>query len=461
MIGELLSNARSKVERLQSRDVDSAADDAALRKLALWAQRYTPIVAPWNEVNGADGLFLDITGAAHLFGGEEGLLTDLDRRLASFDLAPRLAIADTPGAAWALAHYGRRERNILPSGQEERALSSLPLAALRLPEKTQALLRRLGLRRIGDLMQRARAPFAARFGAELLLRLDQALGRAPEPLKPLVPPPVYSRQAVFAEPISSEEHVVEAARRLLTSLSQDLVKDGVGARKLSLMLFRVDGEVLTLDLGLAAPSRDAAHLAQLIALRLDRLPQGLEADFGFEAAGVHVRLAEPIDERQAVLTAAEPHGETEGLSRLVDRLGQHLGADAVRVLHPKPSHIPERAIGISHALNGSASEWERGEAEKTRPLNLLSRPESIDDVMALIPEGPPRRFRWHGVLHRVMHAEGPERIEPEWWRLGENMRARDYYVVEDAQGRRFWLYRDGLYRDGDTQPRWFMHGVFA
>jgi protein ImuB len=247
----------------------------------------------------------------------------------------------------------------------------------------------------------------------------------------------------------------------LSSLNQDLAKDGVGARKLCFMLFRVDGEVMELDLGLAAPSRDAVHMTQLIALRLDRLPQGLEADFGFEAAGVHVRVAEPIDERQAVLTASEPHGEAEGLSRLVDRLGQHLGADAVRVLHPKQSHIPERAMGIRRALDGAATGWERGAPDKTRPLNLLPRPESIEDVMALIPEGPPRRFRWHGVLHRVMHAEGPERIEPEWWRLGETARARDYYVVEDAQGRRFWVYRDGLYRDGDMQARWFMHGVFA
>lgn len=460
MPGELLSNARSKVDGLQSHDTDQAADDAALRKLTLWAQRYTPIVAAWDEANGADGLFLDIAGAAHLFGGEEGLLADLAGRLARFKLSSRLAIADHPGAAWALARYGARDRIIVPPGQEQAALQDLPVAALRLPDDMRALLHRFGLRRIGELMQRPRAPFASRFGADLLLRLDQALGRAPEPLKPLVPPPEYRVQAVFAEPISSEEHVAEAARRLLNSLADDLAKGGVGARKLRLMLFRVDGEVLTLDLGLAAPSRDAAHMAQLIALRLDRLPHGLEADFGFDAAGVHVLLAEPMHEHQALLAAA-PSSEADGLARLVDRLGQHLGADAVRVLHPEESHIPERAVGAARAMDGAPAAWDKNEPHKARPLSLLPRPEAIDDVMALIPEGPPRRFRWHGVLHRVMHAEGPERIEPEWWRQEAAQRARDYYVVEDAHGRRFWLYRDGLYRDGDATARWFMHGVFA
>jgi protein ImuB len=457
--GELLSNARSKVAGLQARDADPAADDAALRKLALWAQRYTPIVAPWGTANGSDGLFLDIAGAAHLFGGEAQLLADLAQRLARFHLTPRLAIADHPGTAWALARYGATDRAIVPPGEQASALRDLPIAALRLPEETRALLHRLGLRRIGELIDRPRAPFASRFGAHLLLRLDQALGRAPEPLKPLVPPPLYRTQAVFAEPISSEEHVVEAARRLLVDLVPDLARDGVGARRLRLMLFRVDGEVLSLDLGLAAPSRDGAHMAQLIALRLDRLPHGLEADFGFDAAAVQVRVAEPMPERQAALAAA--HNETEGLARLVDRLGQHLGADAVRVLQPQQSHIPERAVSVRRAIDGTTSEWARSEPDKARPLSLLPRPEAIDDVMALIPEGPPRRFRWHGVLHRVMHAEGPERIEPEWWRQGEAQRARDYYVVEDAAGRRFWLYRAGLYRDGEAEPRWFVHGVFA
>ena len=200
--GELLSNARSKVLDLQSRDADPAADAAALRKLALWCLRYTPIVAPWDEASGADGLFLDITGCAHLFGGEMRLLADLERRLRAFGLYPRTAIAGTAGASWAMARHGPADGGIAASGEEARTLQVLPLAALRLSVETQALMRRLGFKRIGELIDQPRAPFAARFEPEYLRRLDQALGRAPEPLVPIVAPPVYRAQAMFLEPVS-------------------------------------------------------------------------------------------------------------------------------------------------------------------------------------------------------------------------------------------------------------------
>jgi len=457
--GELLSNARSKVLDLQSRAADPAADDAALRRLALWCLRYTPLVAPWDEENGADGLFLDITGCAHLFGGEAGLLADLAGSLRRFSLRPRLAIADTPGAAWALTRYGKADSMIVPSSGTESALQGLPLAALRLSEETQVLLRRLGFRRIGDVIHQPRAPLAARFDAQFLNRLDQALGRAPEPLSPLAPPPVYRAQAMFAEAITTQEHVVEAAARLLHDLAEDLARDGVGARKLRLLLFRMDGEVLSLTIGLAAASRDARHIASLIALRLDRLPRGLEADFGFEAAGVHVLTAERMPERQTLLAVADDIADPAGLARLIDRLEQRLGAGAVRRLHPHQSHIPERAVIVRRAGDGSSAEWTSDVPSSTRPLLLLARPEAAE-VVALIPEGPPRQFRWRGVLRQVAQTEGPERIAGEWWRQTDNEIERDYYVVEDAAGRCFWLYRAGLYGRGDATPQWFVHGVF-
>jgi protein ImuB len=457
--GELLSNARSKILDLQSCAADPAADDAALRRLALWCLRYTPLVAPWDEENGADGLFLDITGCAHLFGGEAGLLADLAGRLRRFNLRPRLAIADTPGTSWALARYGRADSMIVPPNGAERALQDLPLAALRLSEETQVLLRRLGFRRIADVIRQPRAPLAARFGAHFLNRLDQALGRAPEPLSPLAPPPVYRAQASFVEAITTQAHVVEAATRLLSNLAEDFTRDGVGARKLRLLLFRMDGELLSLTIGLAAPSRDARHIAGLIALRLDRLPSGLEADFGFEAAGLHVLAAERMPERQALLAVADEIGDPTGLSLLIDRLEQRLGAGAVRRIHPRQSHIPERAVLLRRAADGPLAEWAIDVPCNTRPLLLLPRPEAAE-VMALIPEGPPRQFRWRGVLHQVAQAEGPERIAGEWWRQAGDEIERDYYFVEDAAGRRFWLYRAGLYgRDGAT-PQWFVHGVF-
>jgi protein ImuB len=277
------------------------------------------------------------------------MLADLDKHLHRFGLRPRLAIADTAGAAWALARYGGAEHAIIPAGEEAKALQDLPFAALRLDEETRVLLRRLGFRRIGQLLQQPRGPLAARFGAQFLRRLDQALGRAPEPLSPLAPPPVYRVLARFMEAISTADHVVEAAARLLRDLAKDLAEDGVGVRRLRLLLFRLDGEVLTLDLGLAAPSQDARHMAKLIALRLERLPRGLEADFGFEAAAIHVLAAERMPERQTLLGLADEATEPAELAQLVDRLAQRLGAGAVQRLVPRQSHIPERAVCLQPA----------------------------------------------------------------------------------------------------------------
>jgi protein ImuB len=490
-VGDLLSNARSKVLDLQARDADPAADAAALDRLALWAMRYAPRAAPWNEAGGADGVFIDIAGAAHLFGGEARLLADLDRRLRGFGLVPRLAIAGTPGAAWALARcgnsVGKTAGLILPPGAEADALRPLPLAALRLSEATLSLLRRLGLRRIGDVMDAPRAPLAARFEA-LLLRLDQALGRAPEPLVPVVPPPVYRAQAMFVEPIVSHAHVLEAATRLLDSLAADLARDAVGARVLRLMLFQVDGRVQAVEIGLASPSRNPPHIARLIALRLERVAGagGLEADFGFEAAAVHVLVAEPLAHHQPGLTIGEALAPPDALAQLIDRLQQRLGPGAVRQLRPHQSHLPERAVvggvrplasDLSPSLkrDGEGSDpvsasGERESAQRLwrgptppapRPLLLLPRPEPAE-VVALIPEGPPRQFRWRGVRHQVAHAQGPERIAPEWWRQPAGDAAeRDYYTVEDSAGRRFWLYRAGRYDRSEGPPQWFIHGVFG
>jgi protein ImuB len=497
----LLSNARSKVLNLQVRDADPVADSDALRRLALWCLRYTPKVAPWDEASGADGLFLDIEGCAHLFGGEERLLADLAARLKAFRLVARMAIADTAGTAWAVAHHSAQDGIIVASGEEMRVLRSLPLAALRLGEESQRLMHRLGLRRIGAILHQPRAPFAARFRAELLRRLDQALGHAPEPLIPIVEPPVYRAQACFTEPITVQEHVLQAATHLLEVLARDLERDAVGIRLLQLLLFRVDGEVQSLKLGLAAPSRNAQHIAQLIGLRLYRLGNELEADFGFEAAAVHVRNAESLAERQASLGLHEDGASPEELARLIDRLQQRLGRTAVRQLHPRQSHTPERAVCARPAspsarlLSAPSSHKPamsiqrkqragRGEAKRQistpaqmtdphrlrpdeawtetiaapRPLLLLERPEPAD-VLAVVPDGPPRHFRWRGVLHQIAQSQGPERIAPEWWRHTAEG-TRDYYLVEDAQGRRFWLYREGLYEQGAT-PQWFVHGIFA
>ena len=368
-------------------------------------------------------------------------------------------------------------------------------------------MRRLGLRRIGEVMHQPRAPFAARFHAELLHRLDQALGRAPEPLVPVAEPPVYRAQAMFAEPIQSQEHVLEAATPPARGTRPGPGRAAVGARLLRLLLFKVasktrlsnDGDMLSLDLGLAAPSRDARHIAQLIGLRLHRLGSELETDFGFEAAALHVLVAEGLTERQDRLGFGQEIVPPEELARLIDRLQQRLGRGAVRQLHPRQSHTPERAVrtlpaspsphrSSRHAESVPSArregrsegrrqtpapvqavaphthllpteEWGEGATSAARPLLLLERPEAAE-VLAVVPDGPPRHFRWRGVLHQVAEAQGPERITPEWWRRTAE-RTRDYYVVEDAQGRRFWLYRAGLYGQPGAAPQWFVHGVFG
>ena len=510
-LGELLSNARAKVLDLQVCDADPAADVAALQKLAQWAIQYSPVVAVWDEASGGDGLFLDITGGAQLFGGEERLLADLQRRLRSFGLCPRLAIAGTAGAAWALARHGKRDRMIFPSGAERAAIENLPLIALRLPAEVLAVLRRLGLRRSGELIDQPRAPFGVRFDHRLLSRLDQALGRTPEPLVPVVPPPVYRAQAHFLEPILDQEQVLAATARLLETLMQDLARDAAGVRLLRLLLFKLDGETVSLDLGLAAPSRDAQHVAQLIGLRLHRLRCEFATDFGFEAVAVHVLTAEDMAEQQNSLAIAAHNAGAEELACLIDRLQQRLGAGAVRQLIAFQSHIPERAVqkikgfdlqqtiaaaectrtsspispqtrrrpsysrhaefasstrqggrdasSINRAKDTHSLPWTANMPPGPRPLMLLPCPE-VADVVALVPEGPPRQFRWRGALHQVVDASGPERIAAEWWRrTGEA--TRDYYMVEDTAGRRFWLFRAGLYDRETETPQWFVQGVFA
>jgi protein ImuB len=471
-IGEALADARAKAEGLQVRAADPAADDAALRALALWATRYTPAVAAFDDKSGADGLFLDVAGAAHLLGGEDRLIADLATRLARFGLPARLALAETAGAAWALARFALRSPVILQAGEEARALSSLPIEALRLAAETRRTLRRLGFRRVGALIDEPRAPFAARFERDLLLRIDQALGRAPEPLAFIVPPPVYHSLRYLLEPVVAQAAVVAIAKRLMQDIVHALARDGVGARALRLALYRVDGGVKSLDIGLTQPSRSVALVERLVELRLERnsetAGETLDAGFGFEAVGLAVTAVEHVEPGQAeLIDGFEEAGaatwqtawQNERSAALVDTLAQRLGPHSVRRLAPVASHLPERAE-MMRAVDDTGMAWPLPDDARPRPLLLFARAEPAE-VMAQVPEGPPRRFRWRGVLHAVATAQGPERIAAEWWRDGAHAPTRDYYLVEDEAGRRFWLYREGLYARETAAPRWFVHGLFA
>jgi protein ImuB len=467
VVGDPVADARAKADSLQVRGADSAADDAALHRLALWATRYTPTASPWTEENGADGFFLEIEGAAHLFGGEESLLADLAGRLDRFGLPARLAIADTPGMAWALSHFAETAQSILPTGGEAAALSAMPIEALRLSVETRALLRRLGFKSVGALLDKPRAPFAARFADELLRRLDQALGRRDEPLIPVTTPPVYHSLNYLLEPIVSHQAILARACRLMQHLVHVLVRDEAGARTLRLSLYGVDGTVEAIDIGLTSPTRSVPHVARLIDLKLEALAAMHDGGFGFEAIGLAVTRAESMPGRQIELNISSarspPQDDAERGAALIDALRHRLGPERVRQFEAVPRHIPECAETLTEFNGETPQNWPI-EEEQTRPLLLLRQAEPTE-VTALIPEGPPRRFRWCGVTYDITGAQGPERIADEWWRAPypsqTEARTRDYYLVEDGEGHRFWLYREGLYGRETATPRWFVHGLFA
>jgi len=441
---------------------DVGADTQLLEAIAEWCQRYTPLVA----LDPPDGLLLDIAGCAHLFGGEAALIADLATRIASFGLALRVGGAGTIGAAWAVARFA--DQAFVESGDERAALAPLPLQALRIADETAASLRRVGFKRIGEIMDQPRAPFAARFGSELLRRLDRALGREREPLTPRLPVAPYVAEQPFAEPITREEDVLGVAERLARRLAVMLERRGEGLRRVELLLFRTDGNVLRLDAGTSRPVRDPREVRALFVERLAALADPLDPGFGFDLVRLNVLAAESCPPQQATLDETADDGDVD---RLVDRLSARLGARRVSRLVAQDSHIPE-AAAVALPAQAQCAEAENGwpafrdfrdaTALSPRPLRLLSKPEPIEAV-ASVPDGPPIRFRWRRALHEVATAEGPERIEGVWWRE-DGGAARDYFRVEDKSGLRFWLFRAGLYRDmaqGADTPTWFLHGMFA
>ncbi|MPZ57928.1 MAG: DNA polymerase Y family protein [Rhizobiales bacterium] len=453
--GLALAEARAMYPDLAVMPEDAAADARLLDALADACLRYTPLTA----VDPPDGILLDIGGCAHLFGGEAALITDLSARVTTFGFAHRLAVAGSIGAAWAAARFA--QESIVANGAQSDVLAPLPLAALRLPAETVAALARVGLKRIGDIVDLPRAPLAARFGNLLLRNLDRALGREQEPLTPRLPVELYVADQPFPEPIAREEDVLAVVERLAKRLKLALERQGEGARALTLTLFRTDGAMRRVAAGTSRPLRDPEAIRALFVERLAVHGDEFDPGFGFDLARLAVAKAEPLLPEQIGLGGNEDAAE---LDRLVDRLSARLGARRVTRLAAYDSHIPELAAGIVPAQSGRAEGWEtfrsfRAAADlPARLLRLFAKPEPIEAV-AEVPDGPPLRFRWRRALHEVVAAEGPERIEGAWW-SEEGGPARDYFRVEDRAGLRFWVFRAGLYRD-TAQPRWFMHGVGA
>jgi len=428
---------------------EPAEEDALLGRLAEWCSVYTPFAAAdlWREGIGSAGLWLDISGCDHLWGGEAALLDDLTGRLERLGFTVRAAAADTPGAAWGWARFGAG--GVMAANGAREAVALLPVNALRLAPDVTLGLARLGLRRIGDLYPLARGPLAARFGSIVGRRLDQALGGEEEPISPLRPPQSLQVQRRFVTPIARSEDVSAAVQFLLPRLMQLLERQQLGVRRLDLSVFRVDASCKRVAVGTSRPTRDAAALLRLMALQLD----GLDAGFGIESLVLAASVAAPLAARQQDMEDGEA---AESLSEMLDSLGNRMGFGRIQGFAPAGSHLPERSmrrLSVEAAATNPPEPW----PDQRRPPILLSRPESVA-VTAPLPDAPPLLFRWRQTLHRVRRAEGPERLEGEWWR--EQAPARDYYLVENEEGERFWLYRLGL--PGEFNPaRWFVHGLFA
>jgi protein ImuB len=474
--GARLTDARALDPGLVAVTADPDGDAALMRRLSRWSERWSPLV----EVDG-DGLRLDITGIAHLFGGERALVNDIQRQFQRIDLSTRIAIAPTVAAAWALAH----QDPCICGDSIETTLAPLHVSALRLDADTVRTLERLGLKTIGALLDVPRLALARRFrGAEDIVdAVDRALGRKPEPLTaaPAEPPPCALLK--LEEPATHPEAASQALERLIPVLVEQLQQRHLGARRLLLSGYRVDGSVATASVATAIPSREPKHLQRLLADKT----AALDPEFGFDAFVLTADWTEDLGAAQDSLVE-EPSGEHE-LARLVDRLTVKLGRKRVRRPQPEESHLPERASGWKAAIEGKGHDGGEGanvlkDPEKastisshflrhqspatssqtearTRPQRLLDRPEAIDVIYAT-PEGMPRRFMWRRAVHDIARVEGPERIAPEWWRQPSSARLRDYYRVEDQAGRRYWIYREGLIGDGrGGVPSWFLHGLFG
>ena len=471
--GMPLADGRAIVPDVIVHPADPAADTHALKRLARWADGFTPRVMP----AGADGLFLDVGGCTHLFGGEEALLAALAAGLGGLGLTSRLALAGTPGAAWALARHGKRSpalvsRSASPDEVKE-ALAGLPVAALRLDADVVEALVSFGLDRIGTLYPFDSGALAKRFGPAPHRRLEQALGFVEEPVISLPPPLPREARRAFAEPISAVDGIHAAVEALLGDLCRNLSRAGEGVRRMRLVCHRGDGARSVLVVGTSRPLRRAKLLMNLISGKLERIDPG----FGIEEMVLSAEVVEVVEEEQedwfgrAEAAAAGRGGWTVGmggvdgheeLAGLLDRLGNRFGFGSVACPVPRQSWLPERTVELREPLAAPRKHgpgWPEG---RRRPLRLLSPPEPVEAVAREFgesePAGAPAFFRWRGRSHRVRAAEGPERLESEWWL--EDAPARDYYLAEDEEGRRYWLFRERS-RDSAAPPRWFLHGFFA
>jgi len=457
--GMSLADARATVPELLVLDHNAYADAILLDRLAEGCTRYTPHVA----VDGCDALVLDLTGSIHLFGDETTLIADVQARLARRGLQVRAAFAYGPEAALALARYQRT-----PVTDEYAAVMRLPIAALQLEAEHETALQRAGLLKIGDIARRPLAAIAARFGEDAVQAIRRMTGEAASPLafRTVKAPLVFDRR--FADPIARTDYVLERLADLAAQAMEALGERGHGGRRFEALFFRSDGLTRRLAIETGFPTRDIKVVMRLFRERIDTLDDPLDPGFGYDMVRLTVPRHEPLAAGQLRLEGQEAHA-IQQVEELVDRLSTRLGRERVRRFIPRDSHIPEQAQLTLPAMEASQTqaEWTISPPGNPplRPLHLFDPPQKIE-VIAQVPDGPPHRFHWHKAMHEVSRFEGPERIASEWWKAKDGNPAhgaptRDYYRVEDRRGRRFWIFRHGLYDEESEHPHWYLHGLFA
>ena len=448
--GMTLADARARLPELEAFDHQAHDDHLWLERLADGCHRYTP----WTMLDPPDGLVLDVTGCTHLMGGEAGLIADLDARLRRLGVAARIAGGDTPDAARALA------RHHSVGASEVEAVRRLPVEALDLEDEATQALRRAGLKTVGDVTARPLSAIAARFGEDAVSRVRRLTGEVDSPLTPRIIAPPLSVERRFAEPVARTEHVLEVLGDLLAEVAVRLAETQEGGRRFEMRLFRSDGLVQPLAVETGQPSRDVAAILRLFREQIDTLADPIDPGFGFDLIRLDVPLVEALGAAQLRLEGGAV-AETE-VGALIDRLSTRLGRGRVRRFVARDRHLPEQAELTLPAVEAApAGDWPQPEAGEPplRPIHLFDPPQRIEPMASEVPDGPPRRFRWRRQWHDVARVEGPERIAAPWW-LDRQAPTRDYYRVEDRRGRRFWIFRHGLYEETAT-PDWYIHGLFA
>jgi len=464
MVDQTLADARALCPLLKVEDYDPAGDLADLDKLCHWCIRYSPRVA----VSPPDGILIDITGASHLMGGEDKLADDLFRRLSDFGLQARIGVAKTIGAAWAVSHFGNAPVTIVDDKETAAALAGLPISALRVWSDANDRLEQVGLKNIGALIGKPRAPLAARYGEDLIRRLDQALGHRDESLSAIAPLPDYRTSSAFPEPLLLLAQIQGCLESLAGPLAKLLAEKGYGGRRFSLSLYRIDGDVKSLSIRTGSLVQQSSVIVRLIGEKLAAMKEDYDPGCGFELIVLNAYETKIVTARQQQLDQRPGTGEQSAFDMLIDRYGNRLGFDNIGHFVPYQSHIPERSERLISVTDmaPTPTDWPDFANHRQhghyagRPIALLPRPEPIT-ALAEVPDGAPVRFDWRRVRHRVIKAEGPERIAPEWWgRLPRHVEpTRDYFRIEDLDGYRFWIFRLGLY-ERQEKPLWYMHGLF-